>query len=70
MKDLGRQFFLWHIVLCCLPLLLIYLSTFGVATVIDWLTGSPVVLILGCIIALMVYRGFRNPNDCKDDRCN
>gem|GEM_PF-2067721 len=70
MKVSGRQIFLWHFVLCCLPLLLIYLSTFGVVTVLGWLTSLPALMIAGCIIVLMLYREYRKPNNGRGESCN
>ncbi|MGR9108083.1 MAG: hypothetical protein ACU843_14245 [Gammaproteobacteria bacterium] len=56
MKEPGRQIFLWHFAICCLPLLLIYLSLFGTARVIGWLTSWPALLIAGLVlVGLLLY---------------
>lgn len=50
MKDSSDRFLLWHLAICCVPLLLIYLGIFGTASVLGWLTSWPVLVIAGLAV--------------------
>jgi len=66
MKPSGRQFFLWHIAICCLPLLLVYISIFGLTTITGWLTSSPFLLVVSLVLVVLVFSpAFRGQHDGK-----
>jgi hypothetical protein len=69
MNDPNRQIFLWHFAICYLPLLLIYLSIFGTARVIGWLTGWPVLLVAGLGLAgLFVFPANRSRGNHENQK--
>ncbi|MCS5583571.1 MAG: hypothetical protein NZ777_08665 [Pseudomonadales bacterium] len=71
MKSSGRQFFLWHLAICCIPLLLVYISIFGLTTITGWLTSTPFLLIVSLVVVVLVFPpAFLGQHDGKKTKNN
>lgn len=71
MKSSGRQFFLWHLAICCLPLLLVYISIFGLTTITGWLTNSTFLLFVSIVLVILLFSpAFRGQHDGKKTKNN
>ncbi len=63
-----KSAFLWHIVICCGPI--IVLSLIGTGAVMSWAASGPLLLIVGTLflvlISMLLYRAANQPESAEE----